>query len=130
MKKIIILILFINSLFSAELDWIHDYKKALEIAKQEHKDIYLFIGADKCRFCKKFKETTLAQKRVMDKIHKNFIPLYLSRDRDSVPDKFEKYGVPRHYFLNSNEKVYDEDVGYIAPATFLKFLDEISFYKD
>jgi len=129
-KKILLLLFFITSLFSSELNWIHNYKKALTVAKKEHKDIYLFIGADKCRFCKKFKEKTLSQKQVINKLDEKFIPLYLSRDQHIVPDKFEKYGAPRHYFLNSNGKIYDEDAGYIAPEAFIKFLDEVSFYRD
>ena len=65
MKLIILTLLFSSLLFSAELDWIHDYDKALVEAKKENKDVYIFIGADVCRFCDLFKKVTLSKKEVI-----------------------------------------------------------------
>jgi len=45
------------------LNWGHDYHKALEIAKKENKLVYLFIGADKCVHCDRFKKETLSNKK-------------------------------------------------------------------
>ena len=129
MKKLILTILFSLSLFGYELNWIHDYDKALKLAKKEHKDIYLFIGADACPYCKKLKKVTLSKKHVMDKINETFIPIYLSRDQHNIPDKFERFGAPRHYFLTSDGKIYDENAGFLNPDDFLAMLKEVEFYQ-
>jgi len=130
MKTILLLVFLINSLFSYQLDWTHNYEKALRVAKKENREIYLFIGADNCRFCKNFKEKTLSKKDVKDKLDKDFIVVYLSRDEDLIPEEFEARGVPRHYFIKPNGELDDEDIGFIAPDMFLKLLNEISFFRE
>jgi thioredoxin-related protein len=129
MKKIITVLLFSLTLAASELNWLHDYNAALKSAKAEKKDIYLFIGADHCRFCKKFKETTLTDKEVKRTLSKHFVTLYLSRDRHAVPDGFERFGVPRHYFLDANGKILDEDAGLLDPEAFLGLLNEVQLYR-
>ena len=122
--------LFVRVLFGFELDWIHDYDKALKLAKESHKDVYLFVGADACPYCKRLKDETLSKKYIMDKIKEKFVPIYLSRNQHKIPAKFEKYGAPRHYFLTSDGKIYDEDAGFLNPDDFLAMLKEAEFYKD
>lgn len=130
MKLLILKLFLATSLLSFELDWINNYDDALTLAKKENKDIYLFIGADKCPFCKKFKEKTLSKKNVISKLKENFITLYLSRDQHKIPDKFEKFGVPRHYFLNRNGEIIFESFGLLEPAGFFTLLDEVELTKD
>jgi thioredoxin-related protein len=129
MKKIITVLLFSLTLAASELNWLHDYNTALRSAKAEKRDIYLFIGADHCRFCKKFKETTLTDKEVKQMLSEHFVTLYLSRDRHAVPDGFERFGVPRHYFLDANGKILDEDAGLLDPEAFLGLLNEVQLYR-
>ena len=53
----------VATLYSYELNWIHNYDEALIQAQKEQKNVYLFIGADNCRFCERFKDLTLSKKR-------------------------------------------------------------------
>ena len=129
MNKLILSLLFSVSLFGAQLHWVHNYDKGLALAKKEHKDVYLMIGADACRFCKKFKETTLKDTKVINALNAAFVTVYLSRDRHFIPDKFERYGAPRHYFLKPSGEIYDEDAGYIAPERFLSLIKEVRFFE-
>jgi thioredoxin-related protein len=130
MKKIVFALAFLAvSLSAVQVHWLHDYREALVLAKKEHKDVYLFIGADKCRFCKKFKERTLVDEKVKRTLAEHFVPLYLSRDRHAIPDGFERYGVPRHYFLDADGKVLDEDAGYLDAGAFLTLLNEVQLYQ-
>jgi len=125
MKKLLLLLLFTTTLFSYETDnWLHDYDKALKIAQKEHKNIYLFIGADACKFCKIFKEKTLSKEYVMKRLEQDYVPIYLSRDQHTIPDKFEKFGAPRHYFLDENGKILFATFGVLEPAGFFTILDE------
>jgi thiol:disulfide interchange protein len=123
--------LCISSLYNYELyNWMHDYNKALEIAKKEHKDVYLFVGADECRFCDRFKKLTLSKPEVIERLQKKFILLYLSRDQHKIPKKFAIKGVPRHYFLTSEGKIYHDDRGSREPAGFFDILDEAELKKE
>jgi len=131
MKTLLLLLLLLSSLFAYETDsWIHDYDKGVKLAQKEHKNIYLFIGADACKFCKIFKEKTLSQKSVMDRLHKEYVLIYLSRDRHEVPSKFEKFGAPRHYFLDQNGKILFATFGVLEPAGFFTILDEADLHNE
>lgn len=130
MKFIILTLVFSSLLYSVELNWLHDYNKALLEAKKEHKDIYLFVGADRCRFCDLFKKKTLSRKDVIDSLKEKFILVYLSRDQHEVPKQFARFGVPRHYFLTSDGKIIHEDQGSREPAGFYSILDEVDLKKD
>jgi len=61
------LFLLISTLDAIELNWEHDYNKALATAKKEHKMVYLFIGADRCKHCERFKKQTLSNKALIKK---------------------------------------------------------------
>jgi thioredoxin-related protein len=124
-KQILLFFLLTASLWSIELDWGHDYKKALEISKKENKNIYLFIGADNCRFCERFKKITLSNKDVMKRLRKEYVLLFLNRDHHNIPKKFEKFMVPRHYFLDENAKILYETRGSREVAGFNLLLDEV-----
>ena len=122
--------IFNSSLYSNEEIWLHDYDQAIQKAKKEHKDIYLFIGADICNFCKKYKKQTLSDDAVMERLTKDYIPVYLSRDQHLIPDHFETYGVPRHYFLQANEKIFFSTQGLLEIDGFYTMLDEAELSKE
>jgi len=130
MKSLILSLIFISSLYSYELNWLNDYDKALSLAKKENKTVYLFVGADNCRFCERFKDLTLSKKEVMDTLKENYIPLYLNRDQHTIPKHFVVQGVPRHYFLAPDGKVIHADAGSREPAGFYDILDEVDLKKD
>lgn len=125
LSALILLLLFASRLPATELNWGHDYHKALEQAKKEHKMVYMFIGADRCRFCKKFKEGTLSEEEVLPRMKKNFVLLYMSRDRHRIPEGFELYGVPRHYFLTPKGEVIRTEQGIWDKEGWFMILDEV-----
>ena len=130
MKFILLSFIFISSLYSYELNWLHNYDEALLLAKKENKNIYLFVGADNCRYCERFKDLTLSKKEVMDTLKKDYIPLYLNRDQHEIPKHFITQGVPRHYFLTPNAKIIHTDAGSREPAGFYDILDEVELKED
>ena len=127
---IFITLFFSQNIYAIELDWLHDYNQALKEAKAQHKDIYLFVGADKCRFCERFKKETLSNKEVLKKLHKDYVLLYLSRDRHKIPKRFKTWSVPRHYFLTSEGKLIVAARGSREVAGFFDILDEVDLQKD
>ncbi|MEA3491314.1 MAG: thioredoxin family protein [Campylobacterota bacterium] len=123
-------LLMITTLHGTVLDWEHDYDKALKQATKDKKIVYLFIGADRCKYCKKFKEMTLSKDEVIKTMQKNFILLYMSRDQHNIPDKFEQFGVPRHYFLTHKGEIIRAEQGIWDTQGWYSILDEVIEEKD
>ncbi len=130
MKYLITMLLLLTSLTASELNWLHDYKSALILAEMQKKDVYLFIGADECRFCDKFKEETLSSKEVIAKLRENFILLYMSRDQHKIPKQYKTKGVPQHYFITPQEKVILTTNGSREIPGFYMLLEEVDLLKD
>jgi uncharacterized protein YyaL (SSP411 family) len=117
-------------LHAIELDWGHDYTKALAQAKKENKLVYLFIGADNCKHCERFKKQTLSNKELIADMKEEYVLLYMSRDKHKIPDGFEKFGVPFHYFLTPEGKIIAEIQGSREPMGWQDALDEVDLVKE
>ena len=129
MKHLILILLLMSSLFSARLNWLHDYDSALILAKMQNKDVYLFIGANECRYCDKFVKDTLSHEEVIKKLRKDYILLYMSRDEHKIPKKFKIRGVPRQYFLTSDGEIIYATNGSREIDGFYQLLDEVELSK-
>ena len=122
--------LLFSTLSAVELNWEHNYDAALATAKKEKKMVYLFIGADNCKHCERFKTQTLSNKALIETMKKEYVLLFMSRDQHKIPDKFEKYGVPFHYFLSSEGKIIAEVQGSRELEGWYDVLDEIDLIKE
>ena len=122
--------LLFSTLNAVELNWEHNYDNALASAKKEHKMVYLFIGADICKHCDRFKEQTLSNKDLIKKMREDYILLYMSRDQHDIPDRFEQYGVPFHYFLTPEGKIIAEVQGSRELEGWYDVLDEVELIKE
>jgi thioredoxin-related protein len=122
--------LLISTLNAVELNWEHNYNNALATAKKEKKMVYLFIGADQCRHCDRFKEQTLSNKDLIEEMKKEYVLLYMSRDQHKIPDGFEKYGVPMHYFLTPEGKTIAVVQGSRELEGWYDVLDEVELRKE
>ena len=125
MKSLVVILIFISSLWSLDLDWEHDLNKALEQAKIENKAVYFFIGADRCRWCDRFNKLTLSDEKIIKRLKDEYVLLYMNRDHHDVPKNFEKYQVQRHYFLDSNGKILYKTRGSREVSGFNSLLDEV-----
>lgn len=122
--------LLLSTLCAEELNWEHNYDNALKTAKKENKTVYLFIGADNCRHCERFKKQTLSNKALIETMKKEYVLLYMSRDQHKIPERFEKFGVPFHYFLTSDGKIIAEVQGSRELEGWYDVLDEIDLRKE
>ncbi|MDF1881798.1 thioredoxin family protein [Sulfurimonas sp. MAG313] len=130
LNSLILCSLFNLPLYSAEYTWLHNYDEALTLAKKQKKDIYLFIGADICIFCEKYKKNTLSKLEVMQRLNKDYIPVYLSRDQDFIAKSFETTGVPRHYFIDYSGAIFFDTQGFLEVDGFYTMLDEAELSKE
>ena len=124
------LFLLISTLDAVELNWEHNFKNALATAKKEKKLVYLFIGADRCKHCDRFKKQTLSNKTLIEMMKKEYVLLYMSRDQHEIPDGFERYGVPMHYFLTAEGKIIAKVQGSRELEGWYDVLDEIDLKKE
>ena len=130
MSKVLLLIFLLqSSLLSIELNWEHNFQNALKTAKKEKKLVYLFIGADRCKHCDRFKKQTLSNKTLIEAMKKEYVLLYMSRDQHEIPEGFERYGVPMHYFLTPEGKIIAKIQGSRELIGWYDVLDEIDLIK-
>jgi len=125
LKTFFVTLLFVSTLFGGELGWNHDYKKALEQAKIEKKDVYMLITSANCRWCRKFEATTLQDEAILQRLNKQYVLLHIDRDEDYMPEHFKKKRVPRHYFLRADGTIIYSFLGYWASEDFISFLDDV-----
>lgn len=130
MKIFISLFIVYSTLFSTELNWLNNYDEALAEAKKQEKGVYLFIGADECRWCDRFKKLTLSNQRAIDRLEEEYVLLYLSRDRHNIPKQFVTKGVPRHYFLTNRGEIIHADRGSREVDGFLDLIEEVNLKKE
>ena len=129
-KIVLLTFLLVSNLNAVELNWEHNFNHALATAQKEHKLVYLFIGADNCKHCDRFKKQTLSNKELIEKMEKEYVLLYMSRDRHEIPDGFEKYGVPMHYFLTAKGKIIAVIQGSRELEGWYDVLDEVDLKKE
>jgi len=129
MKKLILSIFMISSLFALEsIHWIKNYKKAFEIAKKEHKLIYVDISLHHCPPCLYLKNIVYNYPPVIKYINKHFIPLFYWADTERVPFIFSQYftgAAPNVLLIMPNDKLYYRILGSRPPKIFLQTLKNI-----
>lgn len=132
--------LFFSAFARAESDWLHDYSKAQEAAKTNHKLLFLnFTGSDWCGWCIKLDKDVFSQPKFKDYAHDNLVLVELDFPRRKsqpteerkqnmeLAQQYEVLGFPTIVVLNSNgQKVWKFD-GYFpgGPEAFIEQLQKL-----
>ncbi len=128
------------SLTRAESDWLHDWNKAQEEAKANHKLLFLnFTGSDWCGWCIKFDKDVLSQPQFKNFAHDNLVlveldfprrksqPTEEKKQNVQLAQQYEVLGFPTIVVLNSSgQKVWQFD-GYFpgGPEAFIAQLQKL-----
>jgi protein disulfide-isomerase len=128
------------SLTRAESDWLHDWTKAQEEAKANHKLLFLnFTGSDWCGWCIKLDKDIFSQPQFKNYAHDNLVLVELDFPRRKsqpteekkqnvhLAEQYEVLGFPTIVVLNSNgQKVWQFD-GYFpgGPEAFIAQLQKL-----
>ena len=128
------------SFVRAESDWLHDYNKAQEEAKANHKLLFLnFTGSDWCGWCIKLDKDIFSQPKFKSFAHDNLVlveldfprrkslPVELKKQNVQLAQQYEVLGFPTIVVLNSNgQKVWQFD-GYFpdGPEAFIAQLQKL-----
>lgn len=103
-----------------------NYDEAFSVAKKENKAVFILFYTDYCRWCIKLKETTLKDKELKSQLEKEFVILFLNKNRDTYPKKYKIRGVPAVYMTDKNEEVFTSMIGYHQdPKDYLKWFNYI-----
>jgi len=117
MKKLVVLLFLITSLFANKVD------TALKQCKKEY--LYVLIVSNFCPWCHKFENQTLQDTKVKKSLQKDFCFVKLTRGDDSIAKKFSSTFSPSHYFLDKNGTIVLEDIGYKTSQEFLEILKDL-----
>lgn len=115
------------SLYAGEIEWVESYQAGVEQAKKEGKNIYLLVTSESCRWCHKLEATTLLDDEVVRQIHKEFVPVHVTRDKDDYPSYIKAKMVPMNVFLTSEGRVFHTMPGYWNVEDFLSVLKDTRY---
>lgn len=124
MKKILLLALFMATLFGADIAWQDTFAAAQAKAKKESKPMLVIITTEQCRWCRKLEATTLSDDDIISKINTRFVPVHVTRDKSIYPNGLTAKMVPMSYFLDGNGKVLHSIPGYWPAEDYLSILDD------
>ncbi|MDM5272660.1 thioredoxin family protein [Sulfurovum sp. zt1-1] len=130
MRKIIsvwaITLLFTSSLFGVELIWEKDTATAFAKAKAEKKNVMLMVEATHCRWCKKMKEETLADKEVRKRLQNYILVMILRSDEKAMkilPESY--YPAPTTFFMTPEGEIIEKAIGYFEADDFITYINDV-----
>jgi len=124
-KLLIVLLLFMTTLFSADIVWQKDLTTAFELAKKEKRVVMLMVEGEYCRWCKKMKHRTLADDNVSKKLKEYVAVKIMQEDENAINDLPMIHGVPTIFFMTSEKKIIETVVGYFNVEDFLSYINDV-----
>ncbi len=123
MKYLMLFLLSLNFLYSAEITKVKTYKEAIELANEKNKKAMVMLTTAVCPWCHKMKTATLKDDAVVKYVSEHFIFVEVDRDEDKgeYPEDLYSRMVPSFSIVNpSDEELLYQVIGYKTPAKFLK----------
>jgi len=124
LKKIILVLLVVSSLFASEIKWAKSYSEGMKEATKVNKPVLLVSSRHTCKYCVILKNTTFQDKKVIEFLNRDFIAIIAySDDNDYMPQELFTPGVPALWFLFPNgQPMYQPLMGAVTPLNFLEAL--------
>ena len=125
MKKIVLIFILTVQLFS--MDWLK-YNEALDIKDLVRKPLFIMVGSNNCKFCNKFKEKVENNKSFQDYLNGYFLPVYINKDREILPDNLMTPVTPMFFIVDykSMKLLVDPAVGNQPLDKMFDWLDKVS----
>ena len=100
-----------------------NYDSALKDAKAQNKTVMVIFDQDSCSYCDQFKQETLSNSKVQEKLNSGFVPVVIDINKDyDLACKYKVLATPTVVFLDANENEIHRIDGYVDANG---FLDEI-----
>jgi len=110
---------------AAPMEWATGFDEARQMAAQEGKMLYVLITSRQCRWCKRFKATTLKDPSVQERLGALAVGVEVERDSGTYPARLKAPMIPMHYFLSADERVLVKMPGYWNIEDFMSILDDV-----
>ncbi len=125
MRNLMLLIVFVISLQATQFQIEHNFKKALQNAKKQNKEVMMMYSAVWCPECNYMKNVVFKNKEVSKYIQKHFIVVGLDIQKDKLPKGFDYVGIPTFFFIQNNTKLIGKIIGGDRADRFFKKLKSI-----
>ncbi len=113
LKKTIYSMLFLSILYSdSNLTIYLDYNKALTVAKDKNKSIFILFSKKNCRWCNKLKNKLSTDTNISKRLKNEFVLLYLDGISSIFPKRYKPKGYPDVFLISPKEEIYTEIIGY------------------
>ncbi|MCP4761846.1 MAG: thioredoxin family protein [archaeon] len=117
---------------ASSIDW-QPYEQGLKLAKEQSKPVFLYFHADWCKYCKKLKQITFADKTVLNYLSENFISITIDTEKEKdLALEWGIKGLPNLWFLRADNSKISNLPGYVGPEQFiivLKYIRTKSYDK-
>ena len=125
MRILLLMTLFIGSLFAGEIEWNDSFEAAKAKAQKEDKIIYAVITSETCRWCRKLEKETLEENEVISNLNSKYSAVALTRDKDSYPPCLKAPMVPMSYFLTPEGTVLYSVPGFWKGEDYLSMMEDV-----
>lgn len=125
MRILLLMALFVGTMFADDITWNSGYEAAQAKAKKEDKIIYAVITSETCQWCRKLESSTLEDKAVVENMNSKFSAVALTRDKDKYPPCLKAKMVPMSYFLTPEGRVLYSVPGYWNEEDYLSILGDV-----
>lgn len=103
MKKIMVLVLLISSLFAGEINW-KSYKNGIK----GDKPIFLFYSNENCHYCKIALRDMKNDPNFSKYINTNFTPVYIDSKYEDLPSHIDAPATPSFFILKKNGQIHHD----------------------
>lgn len=108
---------------ASKLKWHKNLKAAHKLSVETDKPMLIVFGASWCHYCHKLERETLADKRTVSAIERDFIPVQLDFDKDSkIAKVLEVERLPCTVVLSPEADLLLKSEGYADYKGYLKIL--------
>jgi thioredoxin-related protein len=104
------------------------FNSALSVSAQSKKPLLLVFSTSWCGYCKKMKQSTFNDPRVIEMINKSFIPMEIDAEKGEGITLAKKYGVtsyPTIVIVDKNGKALLTSEGYHEPLDLINTLQSV-----
>ncbi|MBW1989980.1 MAG: thioredoxin family protein [Deltaproteobacteria bacterium] len=108
------------------VNWVHDYRFGLEMARESGKPVFLVFGTDWCGICRDMKAKVYSLESV-GRATERTINIYV--DANARPDLVRQYGirgVPALFFLTPDGETISRYGGPLTPNAIIKAISMVA----